>query len=94
MKEAASSFAALSLLTLTLAAACNQTPTRPTTAVPQQPPEPGITRLEIQGPASVAPGETVQFTAIAHKTDGTTDRSRLPQPVSCQSGSHQFVLQR
>jgi hypothetical protein len=22
------------------------------------------------------------------------DRSRLPQPVSCQSGSHQFVLQR
>ena len=56
MKKAASSFAALSLVTLALATSCNQTPTRPSAGLPPQPPEAPLTRVEIQGPASIRTG--------------------------------------
>jgi hypothetical protein len=58
--------AALATVSATLAfaplhAGCGKSPTSPGAQ----------SSLEIVGPSSVAPGETVQFTLIAHMTDGT-----------------------
>jgi hypothetical protein len=48
------------------------TPT-PTPSPPPTTPSPGaLTKLEVVGPASVAPGETAQFTATASYADGST----------------------
>jgi hypothetical protein len=58
--------------------ACDTTPTRPSAATPASvPPAPGdapvsIARLTIDGPDTVHLGETAQFTAIAHLSDGST----------------------
>jgi hypothetical protein len=69
-------------LTVTLAglvAACNRTPTTPSFIPrPQPPPSPSgpppvvATSVELVGPRSVAPGGSVQFRAILHRSDGTT----------------------
>jgi hypothetical protein len=48
-------------------------PTRPSPGPPPPPPSgPVLVRLEIGGPATVAPGETAQFTATGHYSDGST----------------------
>lgn len=59
----------LLVISLSLAAsACDSGPTRPSSVagVPQ------LTRLELQGPGTIAPGESAQFTLIAHLSDGTS----------------------
>lgn len=50
------------------ASACDSGPTRPqpATGVPQ------LTRLELQGPGTIAPGENAQFKLIAHLSNGTS----------------------
>jgi Bacterial Ig-like domain (group 2) len=48
-----------------LLAACDKTPTRSIAVVHDA-------RLEIAGPASIAPDRTAQFSAIVHRSDGTT----------------------
>ena len=54
-------------------AACDTTPTRPSFLPPSSGPPAVLTsRIDIGGPGSVGPGQTAQFTAIAHRTDGTT----------------------
>jgi hypothetical protein len=58
-------------------AACDDGPTRPspppggggTTPPPAAPP---LLRITVDGPASVAPGESAQFTATGHYSDGST----------------------
>ena len=67
MKKAASSFAALSLLTLALAASCDNTPTRPSEVPPR------ITRVDIVAPSSLAPGGTTQLRLIARRSDGSAE---------------------
>lgn len=63
------SAAALTALTV----ACDSTPTRPSFLPPSSGPPPvSTTRIDIGGPGSVAPGQTAQFTATAHRSDGTT----------------------
>ena len=61
-----------SVASTVLIAACDNTPTRSSFVPPQGPPPLGISRIEIGGPSSVAPGQAVQFTATAHRSDGTT----------------------
>lgn len=65
---------AIALVLAVLAGACDDGPTRPSspdlptpTTVPVT-----TTRLEITGPASVAPGESAQFSATAYQSDGST----------------------
>ncbi len=63
--------AAVALTALT--AACDSTPTRSSLLPPSSGTPPVTTnRIDIGGPGSVAPGQTVQFTATAHRVDGTT----------------------
>ena len=52
-----------------LLTACDKSPTGPS---PGRPSEPFISRVEIAGPRTVAPGETAQFSLIAHMTDGSS----------------------
>jgi hypothetical protein len=57
-----------------LFAACDRDPvgtTGPTPAPPSPPGPPFVTSLEISGPGVIAPGESAQFTAFAHLSDGT-----------------------
>jgi hypothetical protein len=60
-----------SVALVALIVACDRTPTRPS-SVPGPAPV-SVIRLEIVGPGSVPPGATAQFTAIAHRSDGTTE---------------------
>ena len=62
-----------SVAVVTLVVACDKSPTRPT-SIPTANTPPGveITRLEILGAGSVAPGQSAQLNAIAHRSDGTT----------------------
>jgi len=60
-------------------AACDKPPTRPSPGpTAPEPPRPDVpvpvsfTRLELDGPASVPPGETAQFTATAFYSDGSS----------------------
>jgi hypothetical protein len=55
-------------------ASCNRTPTTPSliTQSGQSPPGPYELFVEIVGPRTVAPGATVQFQAISHRSDSTT----------------------
>src|SRR5688572_8131387 len=63
-------------------AACDKPPTSPspgptagpgpTAPGPPAPVPPSLTRLELDGPASVTPGETVQYTATAFYSDGSS----------------------
>jgi hypothetical protein len=52
--------------------ACSDPPTRPSPPPPRAGDPATILRLEILGPRSVAPGTQVQFTAVAHRSDGST----------------------
>jgi hypothetical protein len=55
-------------------AACDDGPTRPSPPVAPPgsgPNAPVTTRLEIVGPDTVPPGESAQFSAIAHQSDGS-----------------------
>ena len=57
--------------------ACDKSPTGPTlppgTGGPTPSTTPPTVRLELVGPESVAPGEQAQFTAIGHRSDGSTE---------------------
>src|SRR5262245_36763930 len=59
-----------------LVACDDKSPTAPT-PMPSPPPRPApsqvvLARLEVSGPATVAPGESVKFTATAFYSDGTS----------------------
>ena len=73
MKTATARFAALALLTLALATSCDRTPTRPSTRVPPEGPQPPVevitTRIELIVPRTLAPGGTAQLSLIAHRSD-------------------------
>lgn len=60
------------LIALAVLAACNDPPTRPSAPPSTQPAPVVVTRLEIVGPDSIQPGESVQYSAIGHQSDGTT----------------------
>jgi len=68
-------WALLAIAAMVVIGACNKTPTTPS-FLPRSGSGSGsgtyTTRIEINGPASVPPGGTAQFTAIAHRSDGTT----------------------
>jgi hypothetical protein len=57
-------------IALAVVTACDKSPTRPAPG-----PQPGaavtMSRLEVAGPSAVQPGETAQFLATAHFSDGT-----------------------
>ena len=64
----------VSVLTLGMVTACDKSPTSPTLLPRAGAPTPTLAvRLELIGPDTVAPGEQVQFTAIGHRTDGSTE---------------------
>jgi len=54
-----------------LFASCDKSPTGPPS--PGPPPPPAIVRIEIVGPSEIAPGESVQLTVNAIKTDGSAE---------------------
>ncbi len=63
----------LAVAVIGLLTACNdRPPVAPTPTAPQGPTGPALHRLEIVGPRSVAPGESVQFSAMGHFDDGST----------------------
>ena len=78
----------LALLLAVVAGACDDGPTRPSSAnVPTPPTVPvTTTRLEIAGPASVAPGESAQFSATAYQSDGST--KDVTNEAEWRSGNH------
>ncbi len=63
---------AIALALAALLGACDDGPTRPSqpTGTPTVPVT--VTGLEIAGPSTVPPGESAQFTATAHMSDGST----------------------
>ena len=77
---------ATAVATAALVTGCDSTPTAPSTRTTAGYP----TQMEIRGPAAVSPGETVQFTAVAHFSNGTTQdvtsavrwRSSRPEVLS------------
>ena len=67
---------ALVLAGLIVLSTCNDRPSPslpPTTPGPPTPVPPAVLRIEINGPGEIEPGESVQFTATAFKTDNTTE---------------------
>jgi hypothetical protein len=58
-------------------AACDKSPAGPTSPRPPQQPSPPlpvtVVRIELVAPAEIAPGETVQLTATATKSDGSVE---------------------
>ena len=57
-----------------LLASCNRNPAGPGGPTPPPPPPaPATVRIEIVGPSEIAPGESVQLTANAIKTDGSVE---------------------
>ena len=75
MSDAARIVAALALLTVV--AACDGNGRDTPTPIPTAPTTPTlptvtVTRLEVNGPSSMAPGQSAQFTVIAHLSDSTT----------------------
>lgn len=67
-----------------LVAACDD----PVSRIPTRPSVPSISSLEIAGPSSVAPGQSVQFTATARLSDGTT---KIPQNLRWRSSRTSFL---
>lgn len=53
------------VVTLAVLAACDDGPTRPSVAPSPQPAPVIVTRLEIVGPDTIQPGESVQYSAIS-----------------------------
>ena len=64
-------FATALAIAATLAACNSKSPTSPTSPSNAAAPV-SITRLELSGPDTASIGQTVQFRAVAHYTDGTT----------------------
>ena len=59
-----------------LLVSCDKSPTAPQPLPPSPPggtPAASLDRLEVSAPAAIAPGESVQLTATAVKSDGTTE---------------------
>jgi hypothetical protein len=60
-----------------IVAACDNPQPRPSGVVGPSPPgpspQPFVVRLEISGPDSIAPGQSAQFTATSHLSDGTSE---------------------
>jgi hypothetical protein len=54
-------------------AACGRTPTEPTRPPAQPPSPPVLTAIRLTGPTMLAPGATGQFTAIAERSDGSSE---------------------
>src|SRR5262249_44560094 len=52
--------------------ACGKTPTAPTRPVAQSPAPPVLTAIRLSGPTMLAPGQAGQFTAIAERSDGSS----------------------
>ena len=68
---------------LLFAATCDH----PTSSLPTAPGEPTITGLRIEGPDSLAPGQSVQFSAVAQMSDGTTKVATYVQNIRWESFS-------
>ena len=68
---------------LLFAATCDH----PTSSLPTAPGEPTITGLRIEGPDSLAPGQSVQFSAVAQMSDGTTKVATYLQNIQWGSFS-------
>jgi hypothetical protein len=66
--------AMISLVLLAPLVACDKPPTSPTlpSGQPSPPPATFVTRLELAGPEAIPPGESAQFVATAHMSDGTS----------------------
>ena len=63
----------LALAVLGLIGACDdKSPVRPTPLPPQGPSGPTLLRLEIIGPRSIPPGETIQYGVTGHFSDGSS----------------------
>jgi hypothetical protein len=63
------------VVTLAVLAACDDGPTRPSSPATPPAPQPApipVVRLEIVGPDRIAPGESVQYSAIMHQSDGSS----------------------
>ena len=70
------------------AAACGD----PETRIPTTPSPPGVTAIEISGPATLAPGHTAQLVAVMTLADGTTKTSSPGTPAAW-STSNSAILQ-
>jgi hypothetical protein len=66
-------------------AACGDGPTRPSGGGNPPPPAPTLIRIEVGGPATVAPGETAPFTATGHYSDNSTQNLTSQPGISWQS---------
>lgn len=60
------------LVALMALATCGGSPPQPSPPSPPPPPRPAVNGLRIEGPASVAPGASASYRAVATFTDGTT----------------------
>ena len=60
------------------AAACGD----PVTRVPTAPTPPGVTAIELSGPATLAPGQSMQLVAVMALADGTTKMSSPATPAA------------
>ena len=67
------------------AVACDHSPSAPTVLNSPPPGAPSVVRLEIDGPPTLAPGASAQFSAIEHLADGTS--RRVAGPISWRSSS-------
>ena len=66
-------FAIVASVMLAVALACDQNKFQPPTAPPPGAPGSGLVRLELTAPAAIAPGESIQLTATAVKSDGSVE---------------------
>ena len=53
----------------------------PTSQLPTAPTAPGVTGLQLEGPSSIAPGQSAQLVAAIRLADGTTKQPSLSTPV-------------
>jgi hypothetical protein len=81
---ALSGAAAAAIAVAGLVAACDD----PVSRVPTRPSAPSVVSIDITGPNSIAPGQSVQFTATARLADGTT---KIPQNVRWRSSRTSFL---
>ena len=74
------------LVTLT-ALACSD----PSSVLPTTPSAPGVTGLELTGPSSIAPGQTVQLLANIRLADGTLKLSSPGTPIQWSSSNNSVL---